>query len=64
MGAHKDFDTIGIAKSASAAEQSAMSKMNQQAEAAHVILRKGAMQPGTKLTESLCSQYGLSCGTW
>ena len=34
-------------------------------EAAHVILRMGAMPvPGTKLTESLCSQYGLSCGTW
>lgn len=65
MGAHKNFNAIGVAKSASAAEQSASSKMNQQAEAAHVIMRMGAMNVlGTKLTGSLCSQYGLSCSTW
>src|SRR5690606_21797243 len=53
MGAHKNFNAIGVAKSASAAEQSASSKMNQQAEAAHVIMRMGAMNvSGTKLTGS------------
>ena len=58
------FTGIGIAKTIEAAQTQAADLANQKAQAQHVDPRRGGGDPAILLTETLCTQNGLSCARW
>lgn len=64
MGGEIGFTEVGVAKTEQAASDLADNKLAQKAANAHVELRRGAGVETGPLTETACSNYGLSCGRW
>jgi hypothetical protein len=55
---------IGVAKDGAAAQTLADNQATQKAAAQHVDPRRGAGSIPVILTQTICTQYGLSCGRW
>lgn len=64
-GPDREFVGVGLGKTEDAAYINSDNRIQQSAAAAKAVLRKGGpLLEATPLSESLCAQYGLSCGRY